>query len=98
MEFKTLVAEEKNDSWEYTDRYNTLKFDREFDEKEVESLVKEYDRYTAYIDDGDTYRRKNEDNAEIVAKLLKMGCVLYILKDTEDFNGRKFDWVIINKK
>jgi hypothetical protein len=98
MEFKTLVAEEKDDSWEYSDKYNTLKFDKEFDEKEVESLVKGYDRYTAYIDDGATYKRKNDDNAEIVAKLLEMGCVLYILKDMEDYSRNKYDWTIINKK
>jgi hypothetical protein len=98
MEFKTLIAEEKDDSWEYSDKYNTLKFDKEFDEKEVESLIKGYDRYTAYIDDGATYKRKNDDNAEIVAKLLDMGCVLYILKDTEGFSGNKYDWTIVNKK
>lgn len=98
MEFKTLVSEEKTDSWDYSDKFNSLKFDKEFDEKEVVSLIKAYDRYTAYIDDGATYKRKNDQNAEIVAKLLNMGCTEYVLKDMEDYNLKKYDWMIIGKK
>jgi hypothetical protein len=98
MEFKTLVSEEKGNSFDYSDKFNSLKFDQEFDQKEVESLIKGYDRYVAYIDDGATYKRKQDDNSEIVAKLLKMGCTEYVLKDMEDYNLKKYDWTIIGSK
>jgi hypothetical protein len=98
MEFKTLIAEEKDDSFDYSDKYNSLKFDKKFDEKEVVRLIKDYDCYVAYIDDGDTYRRKQDDNTEIVAKLLNMGCTEYIIKDVEADGGRKYDKTVIGTK
>ena len=97
MEFKTFVTEE-SDSFDYTDKFNSLKFSIEFDEKEVVALINRYDRYVAYIDDGATYKRKNDQNAEIVATLLKMGCIEFVLKNMEDYNLKKYDWMIIGQK
>jgi imidazole glycerol phosphate synthase subunit HisF len=60
---------------------------------EAYDLLKGFDRYAAYIDDGDTHRRVQAQNHEILQKLKEMGATevdLQIMK----YDGSNDIWKI----
>lgn len=82
MEFKELVNEEKKDIIKGVSKEN---------EEQAQSLLKGFDRYVAFIDDGDTYRRKQASNKVILDQLKDLGVKEVILQVT-NFDGKPGEW------